>query len=374
MAHTSPRPDISLFLPAFSVGGVERMRLNIARGFTKAGFRVELVALNAQGPLLEEVPEGVSVADLQSPRMLTALPRVVRYFRERRPTVFLSALDYANLVSLWAHRLARVDTRIYVGTHKVLSVATRESELWREKHLMPGLLRRAYPRADGIVGVSDGIADDLVEFLNLNPGSVTVINNPALTDEVMARADHPADHPWLDDPAVARRTVISVGRLDRQKDFPTLIRAFAQLHAGDPDLRLVIVGEGRERVQLEQLVREMDLGDSVDLPGFRTNPWAFMRRAGLFVSSSAWEGFGNVHVEALGCGCPVVSTDSPSGPADILDNGRFGPLVPIGDVDALALVMRRTLDDPLPFETLKARAMDFHVDKVITQYRTLMRL
>ncbi|MFN3144909.1 MAG: glycosyltransferase [Paracoccaceae bacterium] len=154
MANPDPRPDVSLFLPAFTVGGVERMRLNIARGFTKAGFRVELVALNAQGPLLDEVPEGVSVADLNSPRMLTALPRVVRYFRDRRPTVFLSALDYANLVSLWAHRLARVDTRIYVGTHKVLSVATRETELWREKHLMPALLRRAYTRADGIIGVS----------------------------------------------------------------------------------------------------------------------------------------------------------------------------------------------------------------------------
>lgn len=374
MASTGPRPDVSLFLPAFTVGGVERMRLNIARGFTKAGFRVELVALNAQGPLLDEVPEGVSVADLNSPRMLTALPSVVRYFRDRRPTVFLSALDYANLVSLWAHRLVRVDTRIYVGTHKVLSVATRETELWREKHLMPTLLRRAYPRADGIIGVSDGIADDLVSFLNLKPGSVTVINNPALTDEVLARAEEPSGHPWLDDPVMASRTVISVGRLDRQKDFPTLIRAFERLRSEGMDLRLVIVGEGKERPHLEALVTELGLEDRISLPGFSTNPWAFMKRAALFVSSSAWEGFGNVHVEALGCGCPVVSTDSPSGPADILDNGRFGPLVPIGDVDALAQAMRKTLERPLPADTLKARAMDFHVDKVIEHYRTLMQL
>ncbi|MFN3144908.1 MAG: glycosyltransferase [Paracoccaceae bacterium] len=213
-----------------------------------------------------------------------------------------------------------------------------------------------------------------MSFLNLKPGSVTVINNPALTDEVLARAEEPSGHPWLDDPATASRTVISVGRLDRQKDFPTLIQALHRLRSEAMDLRLVIVGEGKERPSLEALVRELRLQDSISLPGFSTNPWAFMKRAALFVSSSAWEGFGNVHVEALGCGCPVVSTDSPSGPADILDNGRFGPLVPIGDVDALAQAMRKTLEQPLPADFLKARAMDFHVDKVIERYRTLMQL
>ncbi|MFU8779115.1 MAG: glycosyltransferase, partial [Roseovarius sp.] len=256
----------------------------------------------------------------------------------------------------------------------VLSVATRESTLWRERHIMPALLRRTYPRADGIIAVSDGIADDLRSYLSLPHDRVTVINNPALTQEVLARSEQPADHHWLDNPATARETIISVGRLDRQKDFPTLIRAFAQLREAEPALRLVIVGEGRERANLESLVQTLGLTDCVDLPGFRTNPWAFMRRAALFVSSSAWEGFGNVHVEALGCGCPVVSTDSPSGPADILEQGRIGPLVPIGDIAALTQAMRATLDNPLPKETLKARAMDFHIDSVIKRYCALMQI
>ena len=354
------------------------MRLNLAYGFLKAGYSVEIVALDANGPLRDEVPEGVRVVGLGGGRMLHALPRLVRYFRRQRPRTFLSALDYANLVSLWAHRLAQVDTRIYIGTHKVLSLATTESALLRERAVMPPLLRWAYPRADGIVAVSDGIAEDLVSYLSLPEERVTVINNPALTDRVLTQAREPVDHPWLEKPAEAARTIISVGRLDRQKDFPTLLKAVHEARKKHPDLRVIILGEGPDRAPIEakaaELGFELGLDGQVDLPGFSMNPYAFMYRAAAFVSSSQWEGFGNVHVEALGCGCPVISTDSPSGPADILKNGTYGVLVPVGDYVSLANAINEVLEAPRESERLVGRAMDFHIDKVMTEYRRLMRL
>ncbi len=365
--------DVALFMHALTIGGVERMRLNIAGGFVDAGLKVDLVLMNAHGPLASEVPDGVRIVDLKAPRMLAALPALVRYFRTERPTALLSALDYANLIALWARRLSRAPSRVYIGTHKVLSVATADSTLWREKHVLPRLLRHAYPWADGIVGVSDGISDDLAETLGLPRDRITTINNPALTDRVLALSEEPVDHPWFSDPEIAARTCLSVGRLHRQKDFPTLLRALAKARQ-NKDLRLVILGEGEERPALEALRAELGLQDVVDLPGFSLNPWAYMRRAGVFVSSSSYEGFGNVHVEALGCGCPVVSTDSPSGPADILENGRIGPLVGIGDADGLATAILDTLNSPPDKEMLRARGRDFHVDKVIQSYRALMQL
>lgn len=365
--------NVALFMHALTIGGVERMRLNIAGGLVDAGLKVDLVLMNAHGPLASEVPEGVRIVDLKAGRMLAALPALVRYLRRQRPSALLSALDYANLIALWSRQLSGAPTRIYIGTHKVLSVATADSTLWREKHVLPRLLRHAYPWADGIVGVSDGISDDLAETLGLPRDRITTINNPALTDRVLALSEEPVDHPWLTDPEIAARTCLSVGRLHRQKDFPTLLRALAKARQ-HKDLRLVILGEGEERPALETLRAELGLQEVVDLPGFSLNPWSYMRRAGVFVSSSSYEGFGNVHVEALGCGCPVVSTDSPSGPADILENGRIGSLVGIGDANGLANAILDTLDSPPDKAMLRARGRDFHVDTVIQSYRALMQL
>lgn len=378
MAQQVKPADVALLLPAFTIGGVERMRLNLAYGFLKAGYSVEMVALDAKGPLRDEVPEGVRVVDLGGGRMVGALPRLVRYFQRNRPRTFLSALDYANLVSLWAHKLAQVDTRIFVGTHKVLSFVSSDSDLLRERFLMPTLLRWAYPRADGIIAVSNGIADDLVSYLGLQRNQVTVIHNPALSDRVLAQARAHVDHPWLATPEDAARTILSVGRFDRHKDFPTLLKALHQARKSRPNLRVIILGEGPDRARIEAtaagLAFKLGRGGEVDLPGFSTNPYALMSRAALFVSSSEMEGFGNVHVEALGCGCPVVSTNAPTGPADILDNGRYGPLVPIGDHAALAGAIIKVLEAPREPERLVGRAMEFHIDKVLKSYCRLMRL
>ena len=183
-------------------------------------------------------------------------------------------------------------------------------------------------------------------------------------------AETPA-HPWLRDPKVP--VCLAAGRLCPQKDYPTLIRAFATLAETRP-LRLLILGDGPDRADLESLIRQLGLADRVALPGFAENPFSAMARAGVFVLSSAWEGLPGVLIQAMACGTPVVATDCPSGPREVLVDGRYGPLVPVGDPEALAQAIGETLDRPLGAELLKARASDFELAAVTRRYLEVLGL
>jgi glycosyltransferase involved in cell wall biosynthesis len=230
---------------------------------------------------------------------------------------------------------------------------------------MPWLAKQFYRKADCIIAVSEGVADDLVSVAGLARSEIRVIYNPVVTPELVARAEEPLVHPWLVPGAAP--VVLGAGRLSPQKDFATLLRAFAQVRAARP-VRLIILGEGELRGQLEAQAAALGVSEDIQFPGFVDNPYAYMRRAGVFVLSSAWEGFGIVLVEAMACGAPVVSTDCPVGPAEILDGGRYGPLVPVGDGGALAQSILSMLDRPMDPERLRARAGDFALDKIGRQY------
>src|SRR4051794_39910981 len=233
-------------------------------------------------------------------------------------------------------------------------------------------MRRAYGQADAVVAVSDGVADALARVTGLPRGRIRTVHNPVVGPELEALSREPVAHPWLapGEPPV----VLSAARLTEQKDLPTLLRAFARLRAGRT-ARLLILGDlpTPERTaarigELRGLAERLGVGADVDLPGYVANPYAYMARARLFVLSSAWEGFGNVLVEAMACGCPVVSTDCPSGPAEILDGGRYGPLVPVGDDAALAAAMGRVLAASPDPATLRARAAEFTVERATDDY------
>jgi len=247
-------------------------------------------------------------------------------------------------------------------SHQVVQRSKRWNWRWR---FLPPLIRGVYPWADAIVAVSNGVADDLSSTAGIARKRITTIYNPVVTPGLQEKARATLNHPWFapGSPPV----VLGVGRLAAEKDFPTLLKAFARVRAVRK-ARLMILGEGRERATLEALAHELGVATDVELPGFVDNPFAYMARAAVFVLSAVWEGFGNVVVEAMACGCPVVSTDCPSGPAEIMDGGAYGSLVPVGDDAALAKAILSVLETPPDLERLRARAALFSVDRAADQY------
>ncbi len=325
---------LAIFTSRLNGGGAQRALLNLAHEIAKRGYAVDLVFARAKGPLLSEVPASVRLVDLNASRVLTSLPALVRYLQREQPRALLTALHYVNIVALWARRLARVRTKVVVSERNHLS---HEAESLR---LMPYLIRHFYPWADDVVAVSQGVADDLSQVTRLCRERIKVIYNPVVTSELKEKVEVSLQHPWFapGQPPV----VLAVGRLSRQKDFPTLIQAFARVRQSR-SARLMILGEGRDRPGIEALIRKLGLEQEVSLPGFVANPYPYMTRAALFVLSSAWEGLPGVLIEALYCGVPLISTDCPSGPREILKNGLYGQLVPVGDVMALARAIEKAL-------------------------------
>jgi glycosyltransferase involved in cell wall biosynthesis len=256
----------------------------------------------------------------------------------------LTSMNYVNVVGIWARALARVETRLVVNEQNALSLEAAHSPRRRHRFL-PTLIGRFYPWADRIVSVARGTADDLARTTGLPRERIEVVSNPIVTPELMELATAPLDHAWFREgqPPV----VVSVGRLSRQKDFGTLLRAFSRVRDHLP-ARLVILGEGPERASLEALVSELGLEGAVALPGWVSNPYPWMVHAGAYVLSSRWEGLPSVLIEALYCGVPIVATDCLSGPREILDGGEYGLLVPVGDVDALARGIESALAGDVP--------------------------
>jgi glycosyltransferase involved in cell wall biosynthesis len=289
------------------------------------------------------------------------LPALVRYLRDEHPRVVISALNYVNVVTLWARSLSRVDVPVIVSEHNTPSVLRLVSHK-RRARLMPRLTRHFYRWADRIVAVSEGVAQDLTRSLGIDPERIEVIYNPVITPELRERARAAVDHPWL--VAGAPPLIVAVGRMAAQKDYPLLLRAFEQVRRKRA-ARLMILGDGPLRDRLQAQAKEMGISDAVSMPGFVDNPLAFVSRASLFALSSRCEGLPTVLIEALYCGTPIVSTDCPSGPREILKAGRYGRLVPVGDADALSAAMENALRERPPAppeESWKPYTVDHAVD------------
>ncbi len=362
-----PLKRLAIYIPSMRYGGAERAMLNLARGIANRGYAVDLVLAQAEGPYLAEIPESVRLIDLKAARVLKSLPALVRYLRRERPAAMLATWEHANIIALWARSLAGLPGQLVINEQNTISSSTRQASR-RHGWLLPALARRFYPWADGIVAVSNGVADDLAKVTGTPRECIQVIYNPIITPEIQAQAQAPLDHPWFmpGQPPV----VLAAGRLRPQKDFPTLIRAFAQVRSERP-ARLVILGDGPERPALVALVQQLGLEQDVSLPGFSENPYAYMARASLFVLSSRWEGLPTVLIEALYCGAPVVSTDCPSGPREILAEGRHGQLVPVGDAAALARAIEAALAREAP-RPPRESWQPFEMETMVSQYIDLL--
>lgn len=361
---------LAVFASFSGAGGVERMLVNLLCGFVERGQPVDLVLARAESPHLARLPSEVNRVHLGVAHTLAAIPALARYLRQRRPAALLAAKDRGGRAAVLARMLARTDTRLVLRLGTNLSTAMAERTRL-ERWLRYAPIRLLYPRIDQIVAVSNGVADDTARIARLPRERIAVIRNPVITPDLALQAAEPCPHPWLTPGQLP--VIIGIGRLQRQKDFPTLIRAFAQVRA-TRDCRLLILGEGGARTKLESLIAELGLTDRVALPGFQANPYAWLAQARLFVLSSAWEGSPNALTEALALGIPVVATDCPSGPAEILDGGRVGPLVPVGDVTALATAMQQMLAQPPPVAMLRAAVAEYEQAQSAAHYLHVLGL
>ena len=257
-----------------------------------------------------------------------------------------------------AMRLARHKARVVAVLHNVFKTerAIRKAG-------------KSFPYADAAVGVSLGVTAELAKVSGISANRLHTIYNPIVSKNLLQKANETPDHPWFNN--TGPPIVLAIGRLDKQKDFPTLLTAFARL-LDQCSARLVVLGEGPLRPTLLALAHNLHISEHVDFPGFVSNPFAYLAKARLFVLSSRYEGFGNVLVEAMACGCPVISTDCRSGPAEILENGRWGKLVPTEDPEALAQAMIHTMDTPSQRDALRERASYFSVERAVDRYEELL--
>ncbi len=352
---------LAMFVSTLQCGGAERVVVNLLRAADARGIPLDLVLARAEGPLLAEVPASVRIVELGVQKLQQGILGLARYLRRERPAAIVSHLTQANVALLIARLIARTDARVAVVEHSNLT-ANLAAGLVRPRVAL--LARRLYRGADAVIAVSTGAARDVEQQLELPAGSVRPIFNPVVDERLTKLAAAACDPwPWHDDCPV----LLAVGRLAPEKDYPNLLTAFAQVRQSRR-AKLMIFGEGPERAKLEELRDRLGLADEVLLPGITANPFAAMRRAAMLVLSSRFEGLGNVLIEALACGCPVVSTDCPAGPAEILAGGRFGLLVPPERPEALAAGILRALDQPWDRAAIRRRGHEFSADRALDQY------
>jgi glycosyltransferase involved in cell wall biosynthesis len=364
MVQMHKHPKIAIFASFSGKGGVERMIVNLSEGLVALDCQVHLVIVKAQSKHLDLLPSTVNVVKLSASHTMSSLPALVTYLRRERPVALLAAKDRANQVAVLAKHLPGVSTRVVVRMGTTVSAALAgHSPLRKWLWYLP--MRLIYPLADAIVAVSHGVAEDLSKIARLPLERIQVIPNPVITPGLARLGSKPVTHPWFAENGMP--VILGIGRLTRQKDFPTLIKAFAAIRA-KRQCRLLIIGEGRDRPAIEALAAELGIEDDVNLPGFVENPYAYMSRSALFVLTSLWEGSPNVLTEALALGVPVVATDCPSGPREILAGGRHGHLVPMGDATALAKAMLETLAKPPERDDLVAAVRQYTLNVSSRRY------
>lgn len=360
-----PSPRIAILAPFKTWGGIEGKIITLCLEFLKREISVELLlARGGQTPYPNRMPAEVEITDLASSGKLNTAYKLAHRLKHRPPDVLLTAKDHAAKAAIIARALTCTSIPIYI------KITNTQSEILRR----PGkrtLAKWIYPWATGAITISEGVRNDFLSHFKMAPQRVKTIYNPAITQDFPDRAARTVNHSWLNE--AGPPVIMGMGRLTPQKDFTTFLRAFARLRE-KREAKLIILGEGPMREELETLSRELSVDGDIDFPGFVSDPLPWLARASLFALSSRYEGLGNVLIEAMAVGLPVVSTDCPSGPREILENGRLGSLVPVGDVEALAEAMERSINDSPPFEEIAKSLQRFQSGSVARQYLEFMGL
>ncbi|MBS1716536.1 MAG: glycosyltransferase [Armatimonadetes bacterium] len=362
-ANTGKR--VAMYIPSLRPGGAERVTLNLAEGFVEAGFTVDLLVAKEEGNLLGSFDSRINVVRFEASSTFASIGALANYLKTK-PDGLISALTHANVITSLAVKWARYRGPVIYAVHSTFSIEVGENAS-RKHRLVSKLVRSVYRKASRLVTVSSGVAEDLAATLGIERSRIRVIFNPVITASMLEKANEEPKHAWL--VHKDRPVVISVGTLRPEKDFETLIRAFKIARQAKPS-RLIIFGEGDERAKLESVVFELGLRDDVHLAGFTANPYAEMSHSDLYVLSSRREGLPGALIEGIACGLPAVATDCPSGPNEVLEGGRYGKLVPVGDVSALATAIISSLDHPIDIPKESWRR--FERDHVVQEYAELL--
>lgn len=360
-------PDIALFIPSMSGGGAERVFSVLANAFCTQGLQVDVVLVDATGTFLSVLDERINIIDLKKSSASASLFSLARYLKTARPVALLSALDYANVTAMVAWQLAGKPCRIYLSEHSTPSMLIRQTSLFI-RVVLPSLMKHFYPLANHIVAVSDGVAADLSAFIQMPAQSIRTIYNPVDLSQIRRAAALELSDIWFEQGEVP--VFLAVGRLSAEKNFSMLIKAFEHCRASNR-CRLLILGEGPERFALEQQIANSRFQEDIRLAGFCSNPYAYMRSAAALVLSSNTEGLPTVLMEALACNTQIIATDCPHGPKEILQQGRWGTLVPVGDALVLAQSMSAFLQQPSHFSVAE-RADAFNIENATAQYLQLI--
>lgn len=361
IANRAPR--IALLLPDLRGGGAERVGIELANEFSRRGFLVDMLLLQSEGELASQLDAKVRVFNLRTSRTRFALLALLSYLRRDRPAGLVANMWPLTVLAPVAAKLSGTPCRVLTVEHNAIS---NQYNGWGLIHrvLMRASLALGLRLADTRAGVSSGVADDVARLAKFPRDRIATLYNPVPSRlHVSEIALAHADRVWA---CPKGRRIISVGSLKEQKNHRLLLRAFRDM--GDDKAFLLILGQGSLEAELRTLAEELGILRQVVFAGFYHDPTPFYATADLFVLSSDYEGFGNVLVEALGQGVPVVSTDCPSGPSEILAGGTYGTLVPPGDAEALAKAMGNALSIQHDRDLLRGRARHFGIDKAADAY------
>ena len=354
---------VSIFLPSLAGGGAERMALNLIHGLLEKEVNVDLVVASLSGELANNLPDQLNLVNFATEHVSRALFPLIRYLRKEKPDILFSGIDHANIVAILAALFSFTKVQRVISVHQV-GTSFRRIHTGFKENLVQSLSKFIFPMAHKIVAVSLGVKADLVQNMNIPRDKVVVIGNPILSENVFS---------WLADTEHEKELeprIVAIGRLSKEKDFETLIHAFYLVNQSLPS-QLVIYGEGQERNALELLSGELGIQNRVKMPGFQRDIFSVLPLARVCVLSSLTEGFGNVIVEALACGVPVVSTDCPVGPREILMDGEYGKLVPVGNPTLMANAIVETLSGTVDKRKLIKRANDFTIEHITDLYLDL---
>jgi len=363
MNSVTSKPKLAVLAPTLD-GGIGRVMVNLLNHLVKRDLAIDVLLQKDRSPFVKALDREIRIIKLPSTHLVSGIPSLILYFIRHKPDILITESMRANALAIRSKRLIRGKMRVFASIHNTYSMTLASRKLKKRASLLHRM-RTYLPQNDGIIAVSKGVAQDLEKLLELPAGRITVIYNPVVTPEIDHLSRQPTNHDWLKDPSIP--VVMSAGRLHAQKDYPSLLRAF-QIVSKQVSCRLLILGDGEEKQQLESLVHELGIVELVNFVGFTENPYQYMRQAQVFVLSSKWEGFGNVLAEALAVGCPVISTDCPSGPREILQDGLYGQLVPVADVNSLANAILKALQSKHNSNLLTEAADRFTVEAVASEY------